>query len=147
MISFRFFKRLYTWFILIIKHMHFIKIKTIHVLHISYISYHIYLFITQSLIEVTVLLYRPCYSRTLMNSPLFCTSPLWNYFFLVVENHCVFLEHIFWNCAFFPEMCVKNAKRRPTSIFSEKISPANDGLFVVDGLFVHEGLYVYVQLT
>jgi len=34
-----------------------------------------------------------------------------------------------------------------TSIFSEKISPANDGLFVVDGLFVHEGLYVYVQLT
>jgi len=36
---------------------------------------------------------------------------------------------------------------RGTSIFSEKISPANDGLFVVDGLFVHEGLYVYVQLT
>jgi len=36
---------------------------------------------------------------------------------------------------------------RLTSIFSEKISPANDGLFVVDGLFVHEGLYVYVQLT
>jgi len=36
---------------------------------------------------------------------------------------------------------------RVTSIFSEKISPANDGLFVVDGLFVHEGLYVYVQLT
>jgi len=35
----------------------------------------------------------------------------------------------------------------PTSIFSEKISPANDGLFVLDGLFVHEGLYVYVQLT
>jgi len=34
-----------------------------------------------------------------------------------------------------------------TSIFSEKISPANDGLFVFDGLFVHEGLYVYVQLT
>jgi len=34
-----------------------------------------------------------------------------------------------------------------TSIFSEKISPTNDGLFVVDGLFVHEGLYVYVQLT
>jgi len=34
-----------------------------------------------------------------------------------------------------------------TSIFSEKISPANDGVFVVDGLFVHEGLYVYVQLT
>ena len=34
-----------------------------------------------------------------------------------------------------------------TSIFSEKISPANDGLFVLDGLFVHEGLYVYVQLT
>jgi len=34
-----------------------------------------------------------------------------------------------------------------TSIFSEKISPANDGLFVIDGLFVHEGLYVYVQLT
>ena len=27
-----------------------------------------------------------------------------------------------------------------TSIFSEKISPANDGLFVLDGLFVHEGL-------
>jgi len=37
--------------------------------------------------------------------------------------------------------------RRLTSIFSEKISPANDGLFVLDGLFVHEGLYVYVQLT
>jgi len=36
---------------------------------------------------------------------------------------------------------------KQTSIFSEKISPANDGLFVVDGLFVHEGLYVYVQLT
>ena len=35
----------------------------------------------------------------------------------------------------------------PTSIFSEKISPANDGLLVLDGLFVHEGLYVYVQLT
>ena len=34
-----------------------------------------------------------------------------------------------------------------TSIFSEKISPANDGLFVIDGLFVHEGLYVNVQLT
>jgi len=34
-----------------------------------------------------------------------------------------------------------------TSIFSEKISPANDCLFVLDGLFVHEGLYVYVQLT
>jgi len=34
-----------------------------------------------------------------------------------------------------------------TSIFSKKISPANDGLFVLDGLFVHEGLYVYVQLT
>jgi len=34
-----------------------------------------------------------------------------------------------------------------TSIFSEKISPANDGLFVLDGLFVHEGLYVYMQLT
>ena len=34
-----------------------------------------------------------------------------------------------------------------TSIFSEKISPANDGLFVLNGLFVHEGLYVYVQLT
>ena len=29
-----------------------------------------------------------------------------------------------------------------TSIFSEKISPANDGLFVIDGLFVLEGLYV-----
>ena len=28
--------------------------------------------------------------------------PLWNYLFLVVENHCVFLSHIFWNCAFFP---------------------------------------------
>ena len=38
-------------------------------------------------------------------------------------------------------------KAVPTSIFSEKISPANDGLFVLDGLFVHEGLYVYVQLT
>ena len=38
-------------------------------------------------------------------------------------------------------------KQGVTSIFSEKISPANDGLFVVDGLFVHEGLYVYVQLT
>ena len=37
--------------------------------------------------------------------------------------------------------------QQSTSIFSEKISPANDGLFVVDGLFVHEGLYVYVQLT
>ena len=36
---------------------------------------------------------------------------------------------------------------KATSIFSEKISPANDGLFVVDGLFVHEGLYVYVELT
>jgi len=36
---------------------------------------------------------------------------------------------------------------KTTSIFSEKISPANDGLFVLDGLFVHEGLYVYVQLT
>jgi len=34
-----------------------------------------------------------------------------------------------------------------TSIFSEKISLASDGLFVLDGLFVHEGLYVYVQLT
>jgi len=32
-----------------------------------------------------------------------------------------------------------------TSIFSEKISLANDGLFVLDGLFVHEGLYVYVH--
>ena len=38
-------------------------------------------------------------------------------------------------------------KASQTSIFSEKISPANDGLFVLDGLFVHEGLYVYVQLT
>ena len=38
-------------------------------------------------------------------------------------------------------------ERKTTSIFSEKISPANDGLFVVDGLFVHEGFYVYVQLT
>ena len=36
------------------------------------------------------------------NSPLFCTFPHWNYFFLVVENHCVFLAHIFWNCALFP---------------------------------------------
>jgi len=43
--------------------------------------------------------------------------------------------------------CVLTAKYKTTSIFSEKISPANDGLFVVDGLFVHEGLYVYVQLT
>ena len=33
---------------------------------------------------------------------MFCTTQLWNYFFLVVENHCVFLAHIFWNCAFFP---------------------------------------------
>ena len=40
---------------------------------------------------------------------------------------------------------IKILKQR--SIFSEKISPANDGLFVVDGLFVHEDLYVYVQLT
>ena len=40
-----------------------------------------------------------------------------------------------------------NTGRGLTSIFSEKISPANDGLFVLDGLFVHEGLYVYVQLT
>jgi len=36
--------------------------------------------------------------------------------FLVVENHCVFVAHIFWNCAFFPVMCVKNAKRRPKII-------------------------------
>jgi len=42
---------------------------------------------------------------------------------------------------------ILNRKKLKTSIFSEKISPANDGLFVVDGLFVHEGLYVYVQLT
>jgi len=41
----------------------------------------------------------------------------------------------------------ENLGTKQTSIFSEKISPANDGLFVVDGLFVHEGLYVYVQLT
>jgi len=48
----------------------------------------------------------------------------------------------------FPVTCLeKNCISLSTSIFSEKISPANDGLFVVDGLFVHEGLYVYVQLT
>ena len=44
-----FLTRLHTWFILIIKHMHFIKKKTIHVLHKCF------LFITQSLKEVTVL--------------------------------------------------------------------------------------------
>ena len=64
---------------------------------------------------------------------------------------------------FFSEICIrflnfasaivwlhlKNIRpmQQTTSIFSEKISPANDGLFVLDGLFVHEGLYVYVQLT
>jgi len=37
--------------------------------------------------------------------------------------------------------------KNETSMFSEKISPANDGMFVLDGLFMHEGLYVYVQLT
>jgi len=47
------------------------------------------------------------------------------------------LQNVMYNVAFLFK----------TSIFSEKISPANDGLFVVDGLFVHEGLYVYVQLT
>ena len=34
-----------------------------------------------------------------------------------------------------------------TLTLTKKISPSNDGLFVIDGLFVHEGLYVYVQLT
>jgi len=43
---------------------------------------------------------RPCYSRTLINSPLFCTFLLWNYFFLVVENHCVFNAHILKLCVF-----------------------------------------------
>jgi len=36
---------------------------------------------------------------------------------------------------------IKHLLEETTSIFSEKISPANDGLFVL------EGLYVYVQLT
>ena len=85
--------RLHTWFILIIKHMHFIKIITIHVL--NKISFH-------NTIPHRSQSYRPCYSRTLINSPLFCTSSLCNHFFLVVENHCVFSAHIFWKCAFFP---------------------------------------------
>ena len=33
--------------------------------------------------------------------------------FLVVKNHCVFSAHILKLCVFFPEMCMKNAKRRP----------------------------------
>ena len=48
---------------------------------------------------------------------------------------------------YIPNQLDKNWTCTVTSIFSEKISPANDGLFVVDGLFVHEDLYVYVQLT
>ena len=82
-------------------------------LHIIYFDYKVYafykkifmfyiqfLFKTRSVIETQS--YRPCYSRTLISSHLFCTSPLWHFFFLVVENHCVFLALIFWNCAFFP---------------------------------------------
>jgi len=94
-----FLTRLHTWFISIIKHMHLIKINTIHVLH--RLSFH-------NTIPHRSQSFRPCYSRTLINSPLFCTSPLWNYFFLIVKNHCVFLAHIFWNCAFSPRnLCEK----------------------------------------
>jgi len=74
--------------------MHFIKIKTFHVLH--KLSFHN----TIRHRSHSLLHCRPCYSRHLINSLLCCTYPLWNYYFLVVENHCVFLAHIFWNCAF-----------------------------------------------
>ena len=35
---------------------------------------------------------------------------------LVVENHCVFKRSYFETVRLFPEMCVKNAKRRPKII-------------------------------
>jgi len=38
------------------------------------------------------------------------------YAFLVVEIHCVFSAHILKLCVFSPDMCVKNAKRRPKII-------------------------------
>ena len=65
---------------------------------------------------------------------------------------CMQVEHF---CDTIVQILMINKKKKiadiltisKTSIFSEKISPANDGLFVIDGLFVHEGLYVYVQLT
>ena len=95
------FTRLNTWSIFIIKHMNFIKIKTtgIHVLHKSSFHNTIPHRSHRTLIGHVA---HVILERTLINSPLFCTSSLWKNFFLVVENHCVFLAHIFWNCAFFP---------------------------------------------
>ena len=94
---------------------------TSHIIYFYYKAYALkklfmlyikFLFITQSLIQS----FRPCYSRTLINSPLFCTSPLWNNFYLVVKNRCVFLVHIFWNCAFFPRN-VREKRKTQTKIY------------------------------
>ena len=71
-----FLTRLHTWFIFNIKHMHFIKIKTFHVLH--KVNFH------------NTIPYRSCR-----------------------KSLRFFSAHILKLCFFFPEMCVKNAKRRP----------------------------------
>jgi len=81
-----FLTRLYTGFILIIKHINFIKIKIIHVLHKLKKS--------QS--------YRPCFFKNFHKFPSVLHLSTLNLLLLVLENHCVFLAHIFRNCAFFP---------------------------------------------
>ena len=64
--------------------------KTIHVLH--KLSFHNPIpHISHSLIDHVFQLW----------TIILFTSPLWNYFFLVVENHCVFSAHILKLCVFF----------------------------------------------
>ena len=103
---------------------------TSHMIYFDYKAYAFYqnkklfmfyikfLFITQSLIEVTVLLSMLFKKFDKFSSVLhFSTLKLPH---LVVENHCVFLAHIFWNCAFFPQKCAwktQNADQKISLIY------------------------------
>jgi len=87
-----FLTRLHTWFVLIIKHMHFIKIKTIHVLH--------------KLFFQNTIPHRPCYSRTLillcfalLHSEItsFNLSKIIAFFNAHILKLCIFSQKCAWN--------------------------------------------------
>ena len=101
-----FLTRLHTRFILIIKHMHFIKIKTIHVLHkfsfhntIPHRSQSLIGHVVQELDKFSSVLH-------------FSTLKL----LLLTKIIAFFQRTYFETVRFSSEMCVKNAKRRPKNI-------------------------------
>ena len=122
-----FLTRLHTWFIFILKHMHFIKIKAIHGLH--KISFH-------NTSPHRSQSYRPYYSRTLINSHVLHFSTLKLLLFSCRKSLRFFSAHILKLCVFPPKYAWKMQNADQTLLLDRPHSLAYEIFVSFDSILI-----------